>query len=377
MITGIPSVQKRAAADFLPSMRPGGSALDSARNFEPATVRARAPLRLGFGGGGSDLSPFCDQHGGYVLNATISLFVYAVLELRDGGPARFVAADRDEVVECEPTCDMPLEGALSLHKGVYCRIMREFNAGRALPVTLTTYSDVAAGSGLGSSSTLVVAMVEAFRELLALPLGEYDVAQLAYKIERCDVGMVGGRQDQYAATFGGFNFMEFYGDERVVVNPLRIQRNIVNELEASLVVCNTGVPRDSDGIIRAQSSNVQCGDEQSMSATQNLKQEALDMKEALLKGNIRRFADVLEQGWISKKRTAAGVSNPHLDRIYDAAIQGGAYSGKVSGAGGGGFMMFVVDPLRRSNVVRALRAQSVIPMHVQFCDQGAIAWRLK
>jgi D-glycero-alpha-D-manno-heptose-7-phosphate kinase len=341
------------------------------------TVRARAPLRLGFGGGGSDLSPFCDQYGGYVLNATINMFVYAVAELREDGPVRFVAADRQECVEFEPSCDLRPDGTLSLHKSVYCRIMRDFNGGRALPVTLTTYSDVAAGSGLGSSSTLVVAMVQAFQELLGLPLGEYDVAQLAYRIERTDVGMVGGRQDQYAATFGGFNFMEFGVGDRVVVNPLRINRNTVNELEASLVVCNTGMPRDSDGIIQAQASNVKQGNSQSLDATHRLKQEAVSMKESLLKGNIRRFAEVLEQGWVSKKETASGVSNENLERIYGAAMAGGAYSGKVSGAGGGGFMMFVVDPTRRPDVFRALRCQNVQPMTVQFVDQGAISWRLK
>jgi len=340
-------------------------------------VRARAPLRLGFGGGGSDLSPFCEQYGGYVLNATINLFVYAVLEPNELGKVKLVAADREESVEFEPSCHIPLDGALSLHRAVYCRIMRDFNEGYAVPITLTTYSDVAAGSGLGSSSTLVVAMVEAFKEFLSLPLGEYDVAQLAYRIERCDAGMAGGRQDQYAATFGGFNFMEFNGDERIIVNPLRIHRQTVNELEASLVICNTGMPRDSDAIIRAQSTNVQRGDGRSTEATLKLKEEAVSMKEALLKGNIRRFAEVLGQGWQNKKKTAQGVTNENLDRIYESAIDAGSYAGKVSGAGGGGFMMFVVDPLHRPDVFRALRSQQVHPMTVQFIDQGAIAWKVR
>lgn len=339
-------------------------------------VRARAPLRLGFGGGGSDLSPFCDQYGGYVLNSTINLFVYAVLEPHEDGPVRFIAADRQECAEFDPDDERPLGPGLTLHQAVYRRIIRDFNDGQPIPLTLTTYSDVAAGSGLGSSSTLVVAMVEAFKELLTLPLGEYDVAQLAYKIERVDAAMVGGRQDQYAATFGGFNFMEFNGDERIVVNPLRINRNTVHELEASLVVCNTGMPRDSDSIIRAQSSNVKQGGG-SLEATHKLKQEAVAMKEALLKGNIPKFAEVLEQGWINKKKTASGVSNEQLDRLYDAAIRGGAYSGKVSGAGGGGFMMFLVDPPRRPDVFRALRCQKVEPMTVHFVEQGAIAWKLR
>lgn len=305
------------------------------------------------------------------------MFVYAVVELHDDGPARFVAADRQESIEVEPDCDMPLEGPLSLHKSVYCRIMRDYNDGHALPLTLTTYSDVAAGSGLGSSSTLVVAMVEAFKEVLSLPLGEYDVAQLAYAIERIDAGMRGGRQDQYAATFGGFNFMEFGIQDRVVVNPLRIHRHTVNELEASLVICNTGMPRDSDAIIQAQASNVHQRDQRSLEATHQLKQEAVAMKEALLKGNIRRFAEVLEQGWLNKKKTAHGVTNENLERIYRAAMAGGAYSGKVSGAGGGGFMMFIVDPSRRPDVFRALLCQNVQPVTVHFAEQGAIAWRVK
>lgn len=340
-------------------------------------VRARAPLRLGFGGGGSDLSPFCDEYGGYVLNSTINLFVYAVLERHDDGPVRLVAADRQESVEFDPDGDVSVDGTLALHKAVYRRIMCDFNGGHGMPLTLTTYSDVAAGSGLGSSSTLVVAMVEAFKESLTLPLGEYDVAQLAYKIERGDAGMVGGRQDQYAATFGGFNFMEFNANERIIVNPLRINRQTVHELEAALVVCNTGVPRDSDSIIRAQSANVKDREGRSMDATHKLKQEALSMKEALLKGDIRRFAEVLEQGWLSKKNTAPGVSNEALDRIYDAAMEAGAYSGKISGAGGGGFMMFLVDPIRRPDVFRALRCQRLEPATVHFVDQGAIAWRLR
>jgi D-glycero-alpha-D-manno-heptose-7-phosphate kinase len=171
--------------------------------------------------------------------------------------------------------------------------------------------------------------------------------------------------------------MEFGADDRVIVNPLRINRNIVNELEASLLICNTGMPRDSDAIIHAQASNVKHGDQRSLEATHQLKQEAVSMKEALLKGNLRRFAEVLAQGWLNKKRTASGVTNVDLDRIYQAAMDGGAYSGKVSGAGGGGFMMFVVDPPRRPEVFRALRCQKVQPLTVQFTDQGAIAWRLK
>ncbi len=338
-------------------------------------VRARAPLRLGLGGGGTDLSPFCDQFGGLILNGAISLFVYAMIEPRRDSKVCFVGADRQEEVTCEAVDEMPVDEPLILHKAVYRRIMSQFNHGKAMPLTITTYSDVPAGSGLGSSSSLVVAMIQAYQELLDLPLGEYDIAYLAHNIERVDARMPGGKQDQYAATFGGFNFMEFYENNRVIVNPLRIKAPIANELEASLVLFNTGVSRDSEAIIAEQTAGVERKSQSSVEAMQALKREALEMKECLLTGNIRRFADVLREGWETKKKTAGLVTNRQLERIYEVALEAGAYSGKVSGAGGGGFMMFLVDPCRRANVWRVLQKETGSIMRAQFTDQGAVAWR--
>jgi len=268
---------------------------------------------------GSDLSPYCDLYGGYVLNATISLFVYAHLCPSPDGIPRFTAADRCAQAELTGA-EFTLESSLALHKGVYDRIRREYCGNGPLPVHLTTYSDVPPGSGLGSSSTLAVAMVDAFREYLNLPLGEYDVARLAYEIERNEVGFPGGRQDQYAATFGGFNFMEFSAQERVIVNPLRIRTHTALELEASLLICTSNVPRDSDAVIREQAVNIQAGDEEALNATHNLKQEALVMKEALLKGDLKLFARTLEAGWLSKKRTSRSVSSPDLERLHRVAL---------------------------------------------------------
>src|SRR6266446_265398 len=219
------------------------------------TIRARAPLRLGLAGGGTDLSPYCDEFGGAVLNITIDRFAYAFISPRDDGKVVFRARDlgREEVLEAAP--QLP-QASLLLHRGVYERMVRDYNAGRAISATITTAVDAPMGSGLGSSSALVVALVDAFRVLFGAPLGQYDVAHLAFEIERVDLGLAGGRQDQYAAAFGGTNFIEFLPNDRVIVNPLRVSDSARNELESSLVICFSG--RSSD-IHRPHRRALRCG----------------------------------------------------------------------------------------------------------------------
>jgi D-glycero-alpha-D-manno-heptose-7-phosphate kinase len=230
---------------------------------------------------------------------------------------------------------------------------------------------------LGSSSTLVVALVTAFVEFMNLPLGEYDIARLAFEIERVDLALEGGRQDQYAATFGGFNYMEFYAEERVVVNPLRIKEWIVSELEASLVLFYTGISRASAEIIHEQSSNVKRGNSRSVDAMFALKQDAVLMKEALLKGDFKGMARAMRDSWENKKQTAHKVSNDHIEHIYAKALEAGALGGKVSGAGGGGYMIFLVEPTRRAKVVEALAAFPGQASNVHFTKQGSQAWRVR
>ncbi len=340
------------------------------------TIRARAPLRLGLAGGGTDVSPYCDIHGGYVLNATIDRYAYAVIKTLDKPVVRFVAADQQIEKVMPADARLPLNGKLDLHKAVYNHMVRNFNGGRPIPLELSTFCDAPAGSGLGSSSTLVVVMIRAFVELLNLPLDDYTIAHLAYKIERVDCGLQGGRQDQYSATFGGFNFMEFCANERAIINPLRIKNWIICELEASLVLYFTGVSRESAHIIADQSNNVKSGSADALDAMHGIKREALVMKECLLRGDFAGLVDSMRLGWENKKRSAKTVSNPHIDAIYDVAIKAGALAGKVSGAGGGGFMLFFVPTEKRMDVIRALNAFEGQVSNCHFTKHGTQAWRV-
>ena len=338
-------------------------------------VRARAPLRLGFAGGGTDVSPYCDTFGGCVLNATIAMFAHCSIAVRSDRRVKFVALDLEQELEADADAEIAPSGLLALHKAVHRRIVRQFLGGAPLPVTVMTASDAPAGSGLGSSSTLVVAMIEAYRELLALPLGEYDVAHLAYLIERVDVGQAGGRQDQYAATFGGINFIEFTADQ-AIVNPLRIRQSTQMELEAMLVLYLTGISRKSAKIITEQSESLRDGREASLHAMHQIKRDAYVMKDALLHNDLLAFSATLGRSWEAKKRTASSITNAEINRICELALSVGALSGKVSGAGGGGFLFFMVPPERRPHLLAVLAREPGITMRCGFTEGGAQAWRV-
>lgn len=340
------------------------------------TVRARVPLRLGLAGGGTDLSPYCDEYGGAVLNTTIDRYAYAFITPSEDGQVHFRAPDleADEAVAAD--FDALASAGLRLHAGVMARMMRRYGGSRIEPVCVTSYVDAPPGSGLGSSSALVVALVEAFTAWLGAPLGPYDVAHLAYEVERIDLNLPGGKQDQYSATFGGTNFIEFFAGDRVIVNPLRVPPAVLNELETSMVICFTGVSRNSEQIISEQQRRMGAPADVALESLHRLKNDALEMKQALLRGEIRAMAGILNRSWAAKKQTAAGISNGRIEELYELAFRNGATGGKVSGAGGGGFMMFIVQPDQRIRLVRALNAAGANAASVHLTSQGAESWSL-
>lgn len=342
----------------------------------PRGVRSLAPLRLGLAGGGTDVSPYSDRFGGAVLNATIDLYAYANIEPRDDGKVVLEALDLGQRAEFPAGAPFPEGAGLALHRGVYDRVMRDFNGGGRIPLTLTTHCDAPIGSGLGSSSAMVVAMLTAFVELLALPLGEYDVARLAFDIERVDLGMQGGKQDQYAATFGGFNYMEFHGD-RVIVNPLRVRAEHLREIQYNLILYYLGSSRLSSEIIASQIANVQSGRSRSIEAMHRLKEQAALQKEALLKGDLRAFGKLLSFGWEHKKEMSEKISNAAIEEVHARCMDLGALGVKVSGAGGGGFMMIYADGCRKFGVLEGLKAFPGQVIRFQFVPHGAEAWPMQ
>ena len=335
--------------------------------------RSRAPLRLGLAGGGTDVSPYSDLYGGAILNTTINLYAHASIEPLTENKIIVQALDRNEEQVFESSTQLPIDGTLDLLKGVYNRIQKDY--GVALPgFKLSTFVDAPAGSGLGTSSTLVVAVLGVFYEMLRLPLGEYDIAHYAYDIERNDLLLAGGKQDQYAATFGGVNYMEFYEGDKVIVNPLRIKQQYLNELENNLVLYFTSTSRESATIIKEQVKNVNSKNEKSIEAMHQLKEQAKMMKEAMLKGRLNEIGEILDFGFEQKRQMAANISNSSIEQVYEGAKKAGATGGKISGAGGGGFMIFYCPGNTRYKVAETLRTFGGDVRNYQFSPQGLNTW---
>ncbi len=338
-------------------------------------IRSKAPLRLGLAGGGTDVSPYSDLYGGAILNATVNLYAYATIEPLNNSKIEFVIDGTDLKHKVDSKKELEIVKDFELFIGVYNRVVKQFNTG-ALSFRLTSFIEAPQGSGLGTSSTLVVSMLGAFVEWFKLPLGQYDIAHLAYQIEREDLKMSGGKQDQYAATFGGFNYMEFLANDNVIVNPLHLKPEILSELEMNLLLYFTDTQRLSAKIINEQVKNVNEKNEKSVEAMHNLKEQAHQMKDCLLRGDLNKIGEILHFGWQNKKQMASSISNDLIDKIYNTAIDNGASGGKISGAGGGGFMYFYCPGTTKIKVAKAIEALGGKMHSFHFTTQGLTTWTI-
>ena len=334
---------------------------------KPQYFRARAPLRLSFCGGGTDVSPYPEEHGGMVLSTTINQYAYASLRPRRDSRLTIASLDYDVVAKYDHPRRMRFDGNLDLIKAAVKALKVKRGA------DLWVHSDAPPGSGLGSSSTMVVALIGVLSAWLKRPLSGYEIAELAYRIERVDLAMAGGRQDQYAATFGGFNFIEFHRDQ-TVVNPLRIEPDVLQELEYRLLLCYMGQTRQSARIIERQTAAFREGKAPVVDALNRLKAETLEMKKALLLGRVDAVGELLHEAWENKKQLDQSISNSHVDQLYKLARREGAIGGKMPGAGGGGYFLFLTRFDRKHRVASALekRGGQVVPF--QFEARGLRTW---
>jgi D-glycero-alpha-D-manno-heptose-7-phosphate kinase len=333
------------------------------------TVRSRSPLRISFGGGGTDVSPYLDERGGAVLSTTIDRYAYATVE---PGDDRITVESLDYDVSIAYALDEEFvyDGQLDLAKAVIDRFRAEHGM-RGVSVRL--HNDAPPGSGLGSSSAVCVALIGALAAHVGLELTVDAVAELAYRIERVDAGIRGGKQDQYASAFGGFNFIEFTRNG-TRVEPLRLLPATLYELEYALVFAYVGGQHFSSRIIERQVGNFERRETAAVEAMDRIKELAYEMRRALDAGDVAGFGELLDAGWQAKKRMADGISNPRIDAVYDVARRAGARGGKVSGAGGGGFMFFVTDPVKRFAVQDALRERGAELVNFTFVGEGMRVW---
>jgi len=335
-------------------------------------VRSKAPLRVSFAGGGTDVPPYPEERGGVVLSATINKYVYSsLIPLKDKNEVEVNSLDYNMTVKYGNEEDLKYNGQLDLVKSVLKK-MKVMGKG----IRIYLHSDAPPGSGLGSSSTMVVCLIGLFKHWLNEPLTNYDIADLAYKIERIDLGIKGGLQDQYAATFGGFNFIEFLKDA-TIVNPLKIPSDTVNELNYNLLLCYTGRRRLSAHIIEEQVERFVKKKKEVVKAMDELKKVTIEMKNALLQARLDDFGRLLHYAWENKKKMASKITAPFIDEMYEIALKGGALGGKILGAGGGGYLLVYVPFNRKQAVAKDLERLEGRMVDFNFEFEGLRTWEVK
>ena len=344
-------------------------------------VFAKAPLRMALAGGGTDLEPYWSKYGGVVLNATIDQYAYCKIEPCECNHEKcwsFKSVDLgiEERHDFYSTPFMQgeyVDSDLQLLVNTYQYLTSVHRVNRH-PIKITTYVEAPPGSGLGSSSALVVALVSAIAEYHKIPLGEYDIADYAVDIERKICDMPGGKQDQFAAAFGGFNFTEFLTDGRTIVNPLRLNYKTQNMMELSTVLYYVGKPRADSRVIENTAKGL-VDSEVVLNATHKIKEACIEYKRSLLTGDMKRISELMETYWRSKLETNPHVASPEILDAYEYALQNGATGAKISGAGGGGHMVLFTEFERRHELITALKEKQGRVVPFKFVKHGVDVWR--
>ena len=335
------------------------------RNF----ARSRAPVRVSFGGGGSDLTHFFSKSNGAVINSTISIYSHACLKQRNDKKVIIKSRDLNEVID-EDNLELALKkkSRLNLIQSIVKLIDPEYG------FELEIYSDFPSNSGLGGSSAMSAAVLGCFNEFRKDPWDTHELSELAFQAERISLNIAGGWQDQYACTFGGFNFIEFTKDTNII-HPLRIQRSTKLELEENLILCDTGISHNSGNIHKDQKKAMQNKDINHL--VKNNVDLTYKIKNQLLRGKLHDFGSSLDKAWEYKRKFSSSISSPKIDQIYDEAKKSGAIGGKLLGAGGGGFFLFYVTPFKRQKVIQKLKSMNLNIFRFTFDELGLQTWKTR
>ncbi len=334
--------------------------------------RAKSPLRISFGGGGTDTKLFAHDKGGCVLVAAIKRFAFGTLEPRSDQMVEIGSLDYGIALNYDISEPPPYNGELDLVKAAIKRFCsRDDNNG----FRLFLHSNVPPGSGLGSSSAMTAVLVGLLKDYKNQILKPYEIADLTYKLEREDLKIAGGLQDQYATVFGGFNFIEFEKDE-IIVGPLKIDKHILNELEYSLILCYTGGTRLSANIIEDQTDNYIKREKICIEALDRIKDITIEMKKYLLHGKLNDFGKSLDEEWQNKKKMSLKISTPQIDDMYEESRKSGAIGGKLLGAGGGGYLLLYCSYDKKHRIIERLKKMGGVMMDFAFENEGLQTWRV-
>jgi|TARA_B100001059_G_scaffold12300_1_gene9895 D-glycero-alpha-D-manno-heptose-7-phosphate kinase len=330
------------------------------------SARAKSPVRISFGGGGSDTTAFFSTNNGAVINSTISLYCYASLFKRNDSKITIDSLDIDKKITIDNISFLDeLDDDFGLIKSVIKTIKPDFG------FDLNINSDFPRGSGLGGSSAVCASIIGCFNEFRIDKWNSYEISEIAYESERLQLNIAGGWQDQYATVFGGFNFMEF-SESKNLIHPLRIKKETLLELENNIILCYTQTNHTDDNIHRTQKSNTS-----NQKIIDNIKANVklcYETRDCLLKGDLMSFGETLNKTWKLKKTFAKEISNAYLDDIYDNAVKNGASGGKLLGAGGGGYFVFYVRSEKKNNFLRWAHAQDIICTSFKFVEDGLSSW---
>ena len=321
-------------------------------------------MRISFGGGGTDLASYYEKYGGVVVSAAINKYFYTILELRQDDRIQIISSDLQLNQTVKDFYDLKLGKGLDIPVAV----LKHFNVQRGMNLFMA--SEIPPGTGLGSSGAVTVNIINIINRLEHLQLSKQDMAELAYKIEYEELGLPIGKQDEYAAAFGGVNFITFSKDE-VTVEPLDVPREIRMRLEDDIMLFFTGRTRESSKILRSQDSSTREDNSEVVDSLHSIKKLALEIKKAIEVGNLVEFGRLLDVSWQNKKKLASGISNPKIDRIYELAKEKGAVGGKLTGAGGGGYMMLLCEKKDQPAVAQALEKEGLSRLDFKFDHKGA------